>query len=187
MGDADARRGRLLVATPALADPSFARSVILLLEHRDEGAVGLVLNRPSETPVAEVLPLWSGHAPEPPVIFVGGPVAPDGAICLGRHLGMPNPAVEPWALSDGVIASVDLSEGPEAVPPGAQVRIYAGYAGWGVRQLADEIDSGSWYVVDGCVDDVLCAEPEELWRVVLRRQRGHLCMVANFPRDPSLN
>lgn len=180
-------RGRLLVATPALTDPTFSRSVVLVLEHRDEGAVGLILNRPTETLVAEVLPDWSGYAALPPLVYVGGPVAADGAICLGRSLDTGGVGAPPWVLADGMIGTVDLTAGSEAVPAGTEVRVYAGYAGWDSAQLADEIDNGSWYVVDGSVDDIFCAEPDELWRGVLKRQPGQLAMVANFPRDPSLN
>ncbi|MDQ1709538.1 MAG: putative transcriptional regulator [Frankiaceae bacterium] len=182
----DGFRGRLLVATPALVDPNFARSVILLLEFGDEGAVGVVLNRPSGTPVANVLPDWSLHTAEPGVVFVGGPVSPDGAICLGRSptggVGVP-----PWTFFDGLIGTVDLTAGPDSVDDRTAVRVYAGYAGWGAEQLELEIEIGSWYVVDGSADDVFCREPDELWRAVLKRQPGQLAMVANFPMDPSLN
>jgi putative transcriptional regulator len=157
----DGFRGRLLVATPALVDPNFARSVILLLEFGDEGAVGVVLNRPSGTPVADVLPDWSLHT--------GG-------------VGVP-----PWTFFDGLIGTVDLTAGPDSVDDRTAVRVYAGYAGWGAEQLELEIEIGSWYVVDGSADDVFCREPDELWRAVLKRQPGQLAMVANFPMDPSLN
>lgn len=180
-------RGRLLVATPALVDPNFARSVILLLEHSDEGAVGVVLNRPSDTPVGEVLPDWSTHVAEPTVVYLGGPVSPDGAICLGRSPVIGGVGVEPWTFFDGVVGTVDLTAGPESVPAGTDVRVYAGYAGWGSEQLAAEIEIGSWYVLDGGVDDVFCTAPERLWRGVLKRQPGELALVANFPSDPSLN
>lgn len=177
-------RGSLLVATPLLLDPNFARTVVLLLEHGDEGAVGVVLNRPSETDVAEVLPLWGELASDPAVVFVGGPVSPDGAICLGRlPLGS---AGSEWSFFDGQVSTVDLSLGP-AGAPGALVRIFAGYAGWGREQLDVEIATGSWYVVDARVEDVFSAEPDDLWHDVLKRQRGDLAMVANFPPDPSLN
>lgn len=180
-------RGRLLVATPALTDPNFARSVILLLEHSLEGAVGLVLNRPSETLVAEVLPDWSGQLAPPPVVFVGGPVSPDGAICLGRSPANIPVAAGLWTFFDGAVSTIDLIAGPGSAPAGGEVRVYAGYSGWGFEQLAAEIAIGSWYVVDGGVGDVFCADPDELWRGVLKRQSGQLAMVANFPSDPTLN
>lgn len=182
-----ALRGRLLVATPALIDPNFARSVILMLEYSDQGAVGVVLNRPSETAVGEVLPDWALHAAEPSVVYVGGPVSPDGAICLGRSANGGGVAVEPWTFFGGSVGTVDLTAGPDSLASDAAVRVYAGYAGWGADQLAAEIGIGSWYVVDGGVTDVFCSDPDELWRDVLKRQPGHLAMVANFPSDPSLN
>jgi putative transcriptional regulator len=177
-------RGCLLVATPTLLDPNFARTVVLLLEHGEEGAVGVVLNRRTETPVGEVLPPWGELAGEPGVVFVGGPVSPDGAICLGRL-----PSGEPgsdWSFFDGQVSTVDLSLGPDSAP-GTTVRVFAGYAGWGAEQLDLEIATGSWYVVDARLDDVFCVEPDDLWHDVLKRQRGDLAMVANFPPDPSLN
>ncbi len=180
-------RGRLLVATPTLLDPNFARAVVLLLDHNDEGVVGLILNRPSDTSVAEVLPPWEDVAREPSVVFVGGPVTPDGAICLGR---VPVPVHKPDAppsFFGGAISTIDLGEGPEALPAGTSVRVFAGYAGWGAEQLAEEIAAGSWYVVDGEIEDAFCADPDQLWRDVLKRQPGQLAMVANFPPDPSLN
>lgn len=180
-------RGRLLVATPALIDPNFARSVILLLEYSVEGAVGVVLNRPSGTPVSDVLPDWSDHVAQPPVVYVGGPVSPDGAICLGHSQTIGGVGAEPWAFFDGIVGTVDLTAGPDSVPAGTEVRIYAGYAGWGAEQLTAEIEIGSWYVVDGGVGDVFSPDPADLWRGVLKRQPGQLAMVANYPRDPSLN
>lgn len=177
-------RGSLLVATPLLLDPNFVRTVLLLLEHGDDGAVGLVLNRPSETDVGEVLPAWDGLACDPAVVFVGGPVSPDGAICLGRLPA--DSAGSDWSFFDGQVSTIDLSLGP-AGAPGAAVRVFAGYAGWGREQLGVEIATGSWYVVDARVEDVFSAEPDDLWHDVLKRQHGDLAMVANFPPDPSLN
>lgn len=175
------------MATPTLVDPNFARAVILMLEHSAQGSVGVVLNRPSETQVGEVLPPWSTYAAEPPVVYVGGPVSPDGAICLGRSARGADVGVDPWTFVDGIVGTIDLTAGPDSVAPSAQVRVYAGYAGWGVDQLAVEIEVGSWYVVDGGIDDVFCSDPDNLWRAVLKRQRGDLAMVATFPADPSLN
>jgi putative transcriptional regulator len=177
-------RGRLLVATPMLLDPNFARAVVLILEHGEEGAVGVVLNRRTETFVGEVLPAWGDVASEPAVVFVGGPVTPDGAICLGRvPSGL---AGTDWSFFDGLVTTVDLSIGPESAP-GATVRVFAGYAGWGGEQLDAEIATGSWYVVDARVDDLFCTDPDGLWHDVLKRQHGELAIVANFPPDPSLN
>lgn len=178
--------GRLLVATPALRDPNFDRTVVLVLEHTDEGAVGLVLNRPSATGVGEPLPEWDAMAAEPPVIFVGGPVSATAVIGLarGRRAG-PGGG---WRPVVGAVGIVDLGAGPEEVGPAiAQLRLFAGYAGWGPGQLEDEVDLHAWWVVDAVPDDALSARPERLWRAVLRRQPGRLAMFATFPDDPAVN
>lgn len=177
---------RLLVAAPSLRDPNFDRTVVLVIEHAEEGALGLVLNRPSDTDLAAALPRWEGVAAEPPVVFVGGPVAPDAAIALGAAAA--GGEVEGWRpLFDG-IGSVDLEHDPEELAvPVRDVRVFAGYAGWAPGQLEAEVDAGAWYVVDALPADTRCGRPEDLWSAVLRRQGGPLALVANFPPDPGMN
>jgi putative transcriptional regulator len=164
--------GRLLLATPGLTDPNFSRTAILVLAHSDEGALGIVLNRPGGLPVGEVLPQWEPNAVEPKVVFVGGPVQPDTAMCL---------AATPtgWRTLD-----VD-EETPE--PTGPRVRFFAAYAGWSSEQLEAEIEAGGWYVVDLHPDDPFTPEPETLWRRALRRQGGRMALASTSPDDPSLN
>lgn len=179
-------KGRLLVATPALGDPNFERTVVLILEHGEDGAIGVVLNRPTGTDVADPLPGWHRLAAEPPVVFAGGPVSPDAAICLARS--WPDEFTDAYEPLLGALGTVDLSVDPDDVSSAVQgVRIFAGYAGWGGGQLEDEIASGAWFVVDARAEDVLSAEPEELWEQVLRRQPGKLKFYANFPSDPAVN
>lgn len=175
--------GRLLVATPILGDPNFDRTVVLLLEHGEEGAVGLVLNRPSDTEVAEPLPEWDGVAATPSVIFVGGPVARSAVIGLGRRAG----GGEGWRPLVGGVGIVDLGAGPAFPAPVEELRLFAGYAGWGAGQLEAEIDAAAWWVVDAAPGDALSPSPEHLWSEVLRRQCGRLKMYAHFPEDPSAN
>ncbi len=177
--------GRLLVATPVLGDPNFERTVVLVLEHGGEGAVGLVLNRPSETSVGEPLPEWDGVAAFPSVIFVGGPVAQGAVIGIARATG--DRSSEGWRPLLGSMGIVDLAS-PDEVPPGIeQLRLFAGYAGWGAGQLEAEIDAGAWWAVEALPDDALSPDPEGLWPEVLRRQRGRMAMFAHFPSDPSRN
>lgn len=177
-------RGSLLVATPRLLDPNFARTVILLLEHGPEGALGLVLNRPSDVEVDRLVDRWSSLAAEPARVFVGGPVgAGSTAIGLART-AVADPEAPPLV---GTVAVVDLGRGPEEVPGVEQVRIYSGYAGWGPGQLEVELDEGSWLVLGAAPEDPLSAEPEALWRAVLRRQGGTVAWLANHPLDPSWN
>jgi putative transcriptional regulator len=182
-------KGRLLVATPGLVDPNFFRTVILVVEHNDDGAVGVVLNRPSETPLQPgPLEGWTDLAADPSLVFVGGPVSETAAVCLGRlhpHASLPG-----WEPVVGGLGVVDLAqELDETLTRGAidRVRVFAGYAGWGAGQLEDEIDEGAWYVLDADPEDALSSQPGGLWRFVLQRQGGKLALVANFPADPNMN
>jgi putative transcriptional regulator len=181
-------KGSLLVAAPTLADPNFARSVIFLLAHDDDGTLGVVLNRPSHVPVEEIVPGWGDLAASPSVLFTGGPVQPSAAICIGRT-ELPEAAdAAGFAPLIGALGTVDLHENPVDVPvPLAEVRVFTGYAGWGPGQLADEIASGSWHVLEGRHQDVLSGDPEGLWSRVLRRQGGWLAVLALYPSDLSSN
>jgi putative transcriptional regulator len=180
--------GRLLVATPALEDPNFHRTVILLLDHSDDGVLGVVLNRPSEAEVADALPEWADHATDPVRVFVGGPVQPSAALGLAWcPPGLPDDDDGGLRVLNGSLGTLDLEE-PYALPAGCRgVRIFAGYAGWGTEQLREEIAEGSWYVVDALPEDAVTPEPDTLWRRVLRRQPGPLALMASYPQDPSLN
>jgi putative transcriptional regulator len=164
--------GRLLVATPGLLDPNFARTVVLLLAHSDEGALGVVLNRPGSLPVDEVLPHWSHLAAEPGMVFIGGPVQPDTALCLGE--------------TNGGWRTVDVDEDP-ALADVDRIRLYAAYAGWSAEQLEMEIDAGGWYVLEAKPTDMFTSEPDELWRQVLRRQGGRIAWASTAPADPRHN
>lgn len=179
--------GRLLVATPSLREPTFARAVVLLLDHGDGGALGVVINRPMEVDVSVVLPAWQLHVTAPGVLFQGGPVGLDSALGL---VAVPGDALEPPGVRriSGSLGLVDLDAEPESVVPRLSgMRVFAGYTGWGVGQLEAEIAEGSWYVVEGEPRDAFSDDPQALWREVLRRQRGDLAYVATFPQDPSLN
>jgi putative transcriptional regulator len=178
--------GRLLVATPALTDPNFDRSVVLLLDHDEEGSLGVVINRPTPVDVEDVLPDWAKLATAPAVVFQGGPVAMDSALCLAAIPGGAEPAG--FRLVHGVAGLIDLDTpaGQLAADVGS-LRIFAGYAGWGPGQLEGELADGAWYVVESEPGDAFSADPERLWRAVLRRQRGELAMVATYPEDPTLN
>jgi len=170
------------VSTPGLVDPNFDRTVVLVVEHDDDGALGVILNRPSETPVGEVLPSWHSLASEPPVVFVGGPVDGTAAICLG--------STRPGATATGVqalyptLAVVDLDVDPALLAADvAYVRVFGGYSGWGGGQLESEIEEGGWFVVDSLPGDAFTASPLTLWRSVLRRQGGRLALFSTYPGD----
>ena len=179
-------KGRLLVATPTLLDPNFFRTVVLMLEHSDEGAVGVILNRPSELEIAETLPAWLAVAAEPAMVFVGGPVSPESAIGLARGHG--DAATDVWAPVVNGLGTVDLALAPDELPVDVtRLRVFAGYAGWMAGQLEAELAADGWIVLDAEADDAFAAEPAELWKAVLRRQGGTLALFANAPTHPSLN
>lgn len=177
MAAPDSIAGSLLVASTLIVEPTFARSVILVLEHSVAGAFGLVLNQVSDEKVADHLPEWAAAVAPPGVVHIGGPVEPEVGIGLGPDSTTENSPLPGMAI-------LDLTSEPSVQQHG--VRIYAGYAGWGPGQLEDELEEGSWYLVPAAPDDPF-ANPAGLWVSVLRRQPGKLAMVANFPADPSLN
>ncbi|HEY1624019.1 MAG TPA: YqgE/AlgH family protein [Streptosporangiaceae bacterium] len=190
--DEPVRSGRLLIATPMLADPNFRRTVVLVVEHETEqGTLGVVLNRPTEVPVSQVLESWNDLATGPSVVFSGGPVAQTSALALALISGADEPVG--WHPLDGgpsmaKLGLVDLDAPPGLIAPViTRMRVYAGYAGWGTGQLQGEIDEGAWYVVRAEPGDPFAPDPGRLWSAVLRRQGGELAYVATFPDDPSRN
>lgn len=179
--------GRLLVASPTLEDANFRRTVILMLDHGEDGALGLVVNRPMEVEVSSVLPAWQPYTTAPGRLFQGGPVQLDSALGL---VAIPGGGAEPVGvrLLIGSVGLVDLDAPPEVIVSGlAGLRIFAGYAGWAAGQLEGEISEGAWYVIDSEPRDAFTDSPERLWGEVLRRQRSQLAMVSTYPDDPSLN
>lgn len=179
------RRGRLLVAAPSLVDPNFRRTVVLMLEHSEEGALGVVLNRPTPLMAHEALPSPLAEAlPEGERVHEGGPVQPDAVIVLGDF-------VDPAAAATIVLGSVGIfdptlhaGEGPPAV---RAMRVFGGYAGWGAGQLEAELEQEAWIDAPCTVDDVFAERPGELWQTVLERKGGPYRLVARMPEDPSLN
>jgi putative transcriptional regulator len=180
--------GQLLVASPSLTDPHFARAVVLVLDHDDDGALGVVLDRPSELAVEEVLPGWAEIVDPPPTLFAGGPVSTGSA--LGVAVLVPGTAAAPlgWRRVFGDTGLLDLDTPMEVLADAlAGLRIFAGYSGWSPGQLEAEVAEGAWFVVPAQPGDLLCAAPEQLWGQVLRRQGGRLALLATFPDDPLQN
>jgi putative transcriptional regulator len=181
-------KGRLLVATPPLEDPNFDRTVIFVLEHHDEGAIGVVINRPSEDALDEPLDRWVDLQSVPTSIFHGGPVEENALIALAETTTPLEGDAEHLSPIVGSIASADLTADPALVAGEvAGMRVFRGYAGWGPGQLESEIEAGAWLVLDSEPGDVFSHEPGELWRTVLRRQPGRLSWLATAPDDLSWN
>ena len=181
----DSLRGKLLIASPALVDPNFHRTVILLAEHTDEGAMGLVLNRPAETLVSDVVPDLSPLAEEDAPVYFGGPVASDSVIVLAEF---DDPRRAGVLLDDdlGFVGSEsaelgDLTDGVR------RARVYAGHAGWGPGQLEGELEEDSWIIEPPQREEIFAADPDGLWAAVLRRKGREYALLATMPPDPSLN
>lgn len=176
--------GQLLVALPVLDDPNFSRSVVLVIEHDEDGALGLVLNRPTTTPIDDVLQGWSLLAAEPANLYGGGPVEPQAVV--GLAVASPQ-ATSGFAIT-GRIRTVDPTDDPFTLAGEVErARIFAGYAGWVPGQLEDELDQGAWLVADAVADDVVSGRPGALWHTVMGRQPGAARLMATFPDDPRLN
>ena len=180
-------RGRLLVATPPLVDPNFDRTVVLMLEHGDDGALGVVLNRRSETTIGDVFPEWNEVVSPPEVVFAGGPVSTDAVIALARRRNATGENEGFVQILDD-LGSVDLAQDPLDIGASVEsLRVFAGYAGWTPGQLEAELEQGAWFVVALEPGDPFVDSPEHLWRDVLRRQRGRLALFSNYPEDATAN
>jgi putative transcriptional regulator len=178
----DSTRGQLLIAGPTLADPNFQRTVVLIVEHTDEGAFGLVLNRPSETTVGEAVDELDPFVDEDDTLFIGGPVRQSALIVLAEFEDAEQAALV--AFEDiGVLADHDIGTAPET----RRGRAFAGHAGWGPGQLDTELSQGDWILEPAQREDAFSEEPGGLWESVLTRKGGSYALVARMPSDPSMN
>ncbi len=177
------RRGRLLVATPQLEDPNFRRSVVLLLDHGEEGSLGVILNRPSEVPAERILPGWTESGGSTPRVFSGGPVQTNSLIALA-----PTSAI--WRASTPIteqIALLDLEEDLEiSAEDLGKVCLYLGYSGWSSGQLQAELEEGAWWTFESDPAD-LFSDPSQSWTSVLSRQNSAARLVAFHPDHSYLN
>jgi len=181
----DSLRGKLILAAPALKDPNFDRTVILIAEHTEEGAMGLVLNRPSQASIAEAVPelTWVTDAEES--VFVGGPVAPNGVIVLAEW---EDPSRAVVLVEDDLGFVPGDAEDTDALAAAVRrARVYAGHAGWGPGQLEAEIDEEAWIVAPPLRDELFSDDADGLWSAVLRRMGREFALLSTMPPDPSLN
>src|SRR5213596_2540549 len=174
-------RGKLLVASPALLDPNFFRTVVLITEHNEDGAMGIVLNRPSEALVGQIVPELAEVAGDGAPLYVGGPVQPEALVLLAEFSDLEAAA---WIVAADVglaSADVDLEELASAVRRG---RVYAGYSGWGAGQLEAEMETDSWIVEPPLPKELFPDDPATLWSDVLGRKGGQYALLARMPEDP---
>jgi len=172
------------VASPALVDPNFARAVVLMTEHTEEGAMGIVLDRPSDASVADVVPQLAEIAGADAPIYVGGPVQPTALVVLAEFS---DPTAAAWIVTADVgfaSADFDTSELPSVA---RRARVYAGYSGWDAGQLEAEMEADSWIVEPPIPRELFPESPDTLWNDVLARKGGQYALVARMPDDPSLN
>jgi putative transcriptional regulator len=179
----DILQGQLLIASPALLDPNFRRTVVLVTEHTDEGAAGLVLNRPSPAAVAELVPELEPLVEDGEQVWLGGPVQQDAVLVLGEFVDPDDAAVPLF----GSLGFPSLEDPDEVLPVTTRRRVFAGYAGWGAGQLEDELAREDWIVEPAQPDDAFTESPDALWSDVLRRKGGVYELVARIPEDPSVN
>jgi putative transcriptional regulator len=170
-------KGKLLIAAPSLFD-YFRRSVVLLLDHSDEGAMGVVLNRSSETPVADAVPALADLTDGDELIRLGGPVSPESVVALGDF----DDPLEAGATVSGTLGLIDPDHSPASL---RRLRVYAGYAGWGPGQLEGELDEQAWIVESARPDDPF--EDGDIWSAALQRKGGAYALLATMPAEPSLN
>ena len=176
-------KGQLLIAGPTLVDPNFRRTVVLVGEHSEEGALGVVLNRRAEATVLDAVPELAALVAGLDHVHVGGPVQPSAIVVLADF-------VEPDLAGSIVLDSVGFLPAevdPDELGELRRARVFVGYAGWGPGQLESELEEDSWIVEAALVEDVFTSEPDELWSAVLRRKGGPFGVLAQMPVDPSLN
>jgi putative transcriptional regulator len=176
----DSFAGQFLVATPLIATVPFARAVVLLLEHDESGAIGLVLNEPTELLAAEHVVGVTGHLTDPPRVFLGGPVSTETAVSLGRGTGFE--FLRPSALP--TIGIVDVEEPLDGLE---DLRIFAGYAGWDPEQLDAEVREGAWWVLFPDLKEIFASDTDGMWERTVERGPGTLPLYATYPIDPSAN
>jgi putative transcriptional regulator len=180
----DSLAGQLLLASPALYDPNFRRTVVLIGVHSEEGAMGVVLNRPSEVTVGEAVPQLEQTVASEEPIYVGGPVEPSSIVFLAEFL---DPSLAGLLVLGRIGFPAPDADIEELTQATARGRVFAGYAGWGEGQLDAEVDHGDWIAQTALPEDVFTDLPQELWGSVLTRKGGGYALLARMPVDPSVN
>jgi putative transcriptional regulator len=175
-------QGKLLVSSPSLHDPNFRKTVVLIAHHDEDGAMGLVLSRPSDVPAAAAAPALEGLPGADEPVFVGGPVEPTALMVLAEFDDVDDAAAPIF----GRLGFMPADAEPHDLSI-QRLRIFAGYSGWSSGQLEAELAEPAWLVVDAEADDAFAADPDELWRSVLRRHGGPLTLMERMPFDPGLN
>ncbi|WP_320671260.1 YqgE/AlgH family protein [Patulibacter defluvii] len=174
--------GQLLVASPTISDPHFSRTVVLVVDHDHDGALGIVLNRPTETAIEVAVPELADMFGADEVVHEGGPVQPDALLTVAEFR-------DPADAALLVVGRIGMVRGDDGAQPPAvdRARAYAGYAGWAPGQLEQEREEDDWLVLDARPDDLFQIDASRLWHVALERLGGPFALLAHAPEDPSVN
>ncbi len=181
----DLQKGRLLLSEPYLADPNFERTVILLTEHNDEGSVGFILNKPSESRLNEVMEDVKGLDAQ---IFIGGPVQQDTLHFIHRFSDLED-AIE---LENGLYWGGNFEQLLSQADTGklslTEIKFFLGYSGWSTDQLDDELKLNSWIVSDRLSHELIFeTSPEQMWKRAMQELGGRFSVYSNYPADPRMN
>ena len=180
----DSLKGQLLLAAPSLRDPNFARTVVLVGAHSEEGAMGVVLNRPSSVTVAEAVPQLGEAVGEDEPLYVGGPVQQSSIVVLAEFV---DASVAGVLVLDSIGFPASDTDLDSLATATARGRVFAGYAGWSPQQLEAEIEDGDWISHEACPEHIFSELPSELWSSVLTSMGGSYALIARMPLDPSVN
>lgn len=183
LGGVERLGGKLLISNATLFDPHFRRTVVLIGHHDDEGAVGVILNRPLEVSVDEAVPALADLVPPGDLLFEGGPVQPDAAVVVAEF----DDPSEAGLVALGSIGFLPAEADPDDLGGIRRARVFAGYAGWSAGQLEDELHEDAWLVIDAVAEDVFHDEPERLWGDVVTRMGPDYALLRTMPADPSVN
>ncbi|MBT94454.1 MAG: hypothetical protein CL431_00590 [Acidimicrobiaceae bacterium] len=168
-----------------MTDGNFDCAVVFIIEHNEAGVVGLVLNNPLKDRLGDAMPIWDNSVFADSGLFCGGPVDTRSSMALGKFI---NQSGDSESLIFANIGVIDLGSGPESIPDNVEdLRPYVGYSGWSSMQLEAELAANAWFVVDVHPDDIFATDGADLWSHVLRRQKGPISWLSNYPGDPCMN
>ncbi|UTI65277.1 YqgE/AlgH family protein [Paraconexibacter antarcticus] len=177
-------KGKLLIASPALVDPNFVRTVVLVAEHSTEGTLGLILNRPTDSAVADSVDELRGVVEIGDPVYVGGPVQTDAVMVLAEF----EDATMAAALVLDDIGFLPAEADMVAIAAATRrARVFAGHSGWAPGQLDSELEEGAWILADAEPEDVFVVDTDDLWAAALQRKGGAYAQLARVPEDPSVN
>ncbi|MDQ6750332.1 MAG: YqgE/AlgH family protein [Actinomycetota bacterium] len=184
MAAEESLQGQVLIASPSIFDPNFRQAVVLIAQHDETGAMGVILNRPTQAKVRSLAPALERLTGLDDVVYAGGPVDETSLIVLAEF-DEPDAAALMVLDHVGFVAvGTDLDEVAGIT---RRARTFAGHSGWAPGQLETEMEREDWITEAAVYDDVFAARAQELWHAILERKGGNFAVVARMPFDPSVN